>query len=155
MNNANSLHSWPKTIEAKYDATITKTLPLLSPNSGICKATLVQIQSNTTQKVAFFLDTSEIQFVSPDGSRKFWIHSWWIIFIDKKPIFLILEQESYESYGFYGLDGKSVIIRQQSPFDTEELFTRVAEINIVNDRGNTGPNMTLTSICNWSTGWTA
>lgn len=151
MNNANSLHRWPKTIEATYDATITKTFPLLSPNS----VTLVQIQSNSTQKVAFLLNTSEIQFVSPDGSRKFWIHSWWIIFIDKRPILLILEQESYESYGFYGLDGKSVIIRQQSPFDTEELFARVAEINIVNDSGNTGPNMTLTSICNWSTGWTA
>ena len=62
-----------KTIETRYDATIIKMLPLKNPESGDYEKILLQLQSNTSHKVAFLLNTSEIRFSSPGGSGQFWV----------------------------------------------------------------------------------
>lgn len=146
----------PKTIEARYDATIIKMLPLKNPESGDYEKILLQLQSNTSHKVAFLLNTNEIRFSSPGDSGQFWVQRWGIIYIDNHPILLVQEQKNYVSLGFYRLDGTIAPLRLQSQLGTEETIARVQLDSVEWTKQNNGMmNVKLISIFPMDPAWNA
>ena len=83
--------------------------------------------------MALLLDGMKpIEFDTPQG-KQIWINTWAPVAGSR---FLVINDGLGDSLGFYALDGSSVWLKYNSPFDTPELIFRVMPSSLAAVEGN-------------------